>query len=68
MGRRSCHWPHVSVSGRTDGQSCKWSYLVTEPTHSGSNRLLLDYKPGMLSVRSLDEMFKKLHTDTICHF
>jgi hypothetical protein len=44
MGRRSYHWPHVSVLYlcQNNGLLRELSYLVTKPTHSGSDGLLVN--------------------------
>lgn len=48
MGRRSCHWPHVSVlcPDRSNGMLRELSYLVAKTTHSGSDGLLVDAQPA----------------------
>jgi len=48
MGRRSCHWPHVSVLYlyQSNGLLRELSYLVAKSTHSGSGGLLVDSQPA----------------------
>lgn len=44
MGRRSCHWSHVSALClyQSNGLLRELSYLVAKTTHSGSDGLLVD--------------------------